>query len=195
MNPLAPFSSNNYLLHMFDLGFSEISMEPVVSPKNTPYALTDKDLQKIKQQYEILAKKILELKKQGKTLNFYHLNLNLSDGPCLYKRLSGCGAGSEYLAVTPQGDLYPCHQFVSDPEYCLGNVQEGIKNTKKQQQFKGCSVNERAECKACWAKLYCGGGCFANSYHAEGDVGAVHNYSCEIFKKRLECAIMMQCEN
>lgn len=182
------------ILHMFDLGFSEISMEPVVSPEGTAYALTDDDLIRVKEQYEILANKILELRAQGKTLNFYHLNLNLKDGPCLYKRLSGCGAGSEYVAVTPKGDIYPCHQFVSDSEYCLGNVFDGIKNSEKQQQFKGCNVSEREECKSCWAKLYCGGGCFANSYHAQGDVGAIHKQSCEIFKKRLECAIAMQCE-
>ena len=182
----------NDIFHMADLGFTELSMEPVVCPPNDPYALTYDDLPVLFEQYEILAKDMLRREKEGKPITFYHYMLDLNAGPCIYKRISGCGSGTEYMAVTPWGDLYPCHQFVGNPEYLLGNVYDGVTNPKVQEEFKLCNAYARPDCKDCWAKLYCSGGCAANAYHATGSVTGTYQYGCELFKKRIECAIMMK---
>lgn len=179
------------IFHMADLGFKELSMEPVVCSPDSPSALTDEDLPVLFEQYEILAKEMIRRKKKGEGFTFYHYMLDLKNGPCIYKRISGCGSGTEYMAVTPKGDLYPCHQFVGEEEYCLGNIWDGVKKPEVQDKFRLCNAYSREECKECWAKLYCSGGCAANSYHATGSVNGVYKYGCELFKKRIECAIMM----
>ena len=182
----------NDIIHMADLGFSELSMEPVVCPPNDPYALTDEDMPKIFEQYELLAKEMIKRKKEGRPFTFYHYMLDLKNGPCIYKRITGCGSGTEYMAVTPWGELFPCHQFVGDEKYSLGDIWNGVKNTAIQDEFRKCNAYSRPECKDCWARLYCSGGCAANSYHATGSISGVYKYGCELFKKRIECAVMMQ---
>ena len=181
------------LFHMADdLGFSELSMEPVVAPPDSPEALTEEDLPKLFDQYELLANDMLRRQKAGKPITFYHYILDLKHGPCIYKRISGCGSGTEYMAVTPWGDLYPCHQFVGDPNYKLGNVWDGVTNTALRDEFKLCNVYARPDCKDCWARLYCAGGCAANALHATGDIHGTYEYGCKVFRKRMECALMMQ---
>ena len=180
------------ILHMADLGFTELSMEPVVCPPTDPYALTEEDLPILFEQYEILAREMIKRKREGRPFTFYHYMLDLKNGPCIYKRITGCGSGTEYMAVTPWGELYPCHQFVGDERYSLGNVWDGITNTAVQDEFRSCNAYARPECKDCWARLYCSGGCAANSLHATGSIKGVYGYGCELFKKRIECAIMMQ---
>lgn len=182
----------NDIFHMADLGFTELSMEPVVCSPEDPYALTYDDLPVLFEQYEILAKEMLKREKEGRPLTFYHYMIDLTGGPCIYKRISGCGSGTEYMAVTPWGELYPCHQFVGDPKYSLGNIYEGVTNTAIQDEFKLCNAYARPNCKDCWAKLYCSGGCAANAYHATGSITGIYEYGCELFKKRMECAIMMK---
>ena len=182
----------NDILHMADLGFTELSMEPVVCPPGDPYALTEEDLPKLFEQYEILAKEMIKRKKEGRGFTFYHYMLDLKNGPCIYKRITGCGSGTEYVSVTPWGELYPCHQFVGDEKYSLGNIWDGIKNTEVQDEFRSCNAYAREECKDCWAKLYCSGGCAANAYHATGSINGIYKYGCELFKKRIECAVMIQ---
>ena len=182
----------NDLFHMADLGFTELSMEPVVCPPDDPYALTKEDLPKLFEQYEILAKEMIRRKKEGRGFTFYHYMLDLKNGPCIYKRITGCGSGTEYMAVTPWGELFPCHQFVGDPKYSLGNIWDGVTNTAVQDEFRSCNAYARPECKDCWAKLYCSGGCAANAYHATGNINGIYEYGCELFKKRIECAVMMQ---
>ena len=182
----------NDLFHMADLGFTELSMEPVVCPPDDPYALTEEDLPKLFEQYEILAKEMIKRRREGRPFTFYHYMLDLKNGPCIYKRITGCGSGTEYMAVTPWGELFPCHQFVGDPRYSLGNVFDGVKNTEVQDEFRSCNSYSRPECRDCWAKLYCSGGCAANAYHATGSINGVYKYGCELFKKRIECAFMMQ---
>ena len=182
----------NDIFHMADLGFKELSMEPVVCPPGDPYALTDEDLPKLKEQYEILAKEMIRRKKAGNGFTFYHYMIDLTNGPCIYKRITGCGSGTEYMAVTPWGELYPCHQFVGDPKYSLGNVWTGVTRKDVQDEFRTCNAYARKECKDCWAKLYCSGGCAANSYHATGSINGVYEYGCELFKKRIECAVMIK---
>jgi uncharacterized protein len=177
---------------MLDLGFTELSMEPVVSALGDPAALTDEDLPIICEQYERLAELMLQRHREGRPFTFYHYMIDLKGGPCIYKRISGCGSGTEYMAVTPWGDLYPCHQFVGDEKYLLGNVFDGVSNTAAQDEFMGCNVYAREECRDCWARLYCSGGCAANAYHATGSVKGVYKYGCELFKKRMECAIMLE---
>ena len=182
----------NDILHMADLGFTELSMEPVVCAPTDPCALTKEDMPKIFEQYEILAKEMIKRKKEGRPFTFYHYMLDLKNGPCIYKRITGCGSGTEYMAVTPWGELFPCHQFVGDPKYSLGNIYDGITNTAIQDEFRSCNAYARPECADCWARLYCSGGCAANAYHATGSIGGVYEYGCELFKKRIECAVMMQ---
>ncbi len=181
----------NDIFHMADLGFKELSMEPVVCSPDSPSALTDEDLPVLFEQYEILAKEMIRRRKKGDGFTFYHYMLDLKNGPCIYKRISGCGSGTEYMAVTPKGELYPCHQFVGEEEYCLGNIWDGVKKPEVQDKFRLCNAYSREECRDCWAKLYCSGGCAANSYHATGSVNGIYKYGCELFKKRIECAIMM----
>lgn len=180
---------------MLDLGFNELSMEPVVCAKGDESALTDEDLPIVMEQYEKLAELMLKRKKEGKPFTFYHYMLDLTGGPCIYKRISGCGSGTEYMAVTPWGDLYPCHQFVGEEKFRLGNIYDGVTNTEIQNEFVACNVYARKECKDCWAKLYCSGGCAANAYHATGSVKGVYEYGCKLFKKRMECAIMVAVSN
>ena len=182
----------NDIFHMADLGFTELSMEPVVCPPGDPYALTEEDLPKLFEQYEILAKEMIKRKKEGRGFTFYHYMLDLKHGPCIYKRITGCGSGTEYMSVTPWGELYPCHQFVGDEKYSLGNIWDGVKNTEIQDGFRSCNAYARPECKDCWARLYCSGGCAANAYHATGSISGVYKYGCELFKKRIECAVMIQ---
>lgn len=182
----------NDIFHMADLGFKELSMEPVVSKPDDPCALTAEDLPILKEQYEILAKEMLRRDREGRGFTFYHYMIDLTGGPCIYKRISGCGSGTEYMAVTPWGDLYPCHQFVGDPKYRLGDIWQGVTNTAVRDEFKHCNAYARPECKDCWAKLYCSGGCAANAYHATGSITGVYEYGCELFKKRIECAIMIK---
>lgn len=182
----------NDILHMADLGFTELSMEPVVCAPEDASALTEADLPILFEQYEILAKEMIKRKKAGNGFTFYHYMLDLTNGPCIYKRISGCGSGTEYMAVTPTGDLYPCHQFVGDIKYLLGNIWNGVTNKEIQNEFKLCNAYARKECDDCWAKLYCSGGCAANSYHASGKITGIYEYGCELFKKRIECAVMIQ---
>ncbi len=191
------FTHNNVeftkdIFHMADLGFTELSMEPVVCSPEDPCALTQEDLPVLFEQYEILAKEMIKRDKEGRGFTFYHYMIDLKGGPCIYKRISGCGSGTEYLAVTPWGDLYPCHQFVGDEKYLMGNVKDGVTNTQLREKFKQCNAYARPACKDCWAKLYCSGGCAANAYHAVGDITGAYEYGCELFKKRMECAIMIK---
>ena len=176
---------------MLDLGFRELSMEPVVCAEGDPSALTEADLPIVMEQYEKLAELMLEQDKAGKPFTFYHYMIDLSGGPCIYKRISGCGSGTEYMAVTPWGDLYPCHQFVGEERFKLGNIWDGVTNTQIQKEFAACNVYAHPECHDCWARLYCSGGCAANAYHATGSVTGVYEYGCKLFRKRMECAIMV----
>lgn len=176
---------------MLDLGFNELSMEPVVCAKGDKEELTDEDFPIVCKQYEDLAKLMLEKDEEKKPFTFYHYMIDLKGGPCIYKRISGCGSGTEYMAVTPWGDLYPCHQFVGEEKYKLGDIYNGITNKEAQNEFASCNVYSRPDCKDCWAKLYCSGGCAANAYHATGSVRGVYKYGCDLFKKRMECAIMV----
>ncbi len=177
---------------MLRLGFTELSMEPVVCAPDDPSALTKEDLPIVLEQYEKLAELMQERRKQGKPFTFYHYMIDLKGGPCIYKRVSGCGSGTEYMAVTPWGDLYPCHQFVGDEKFLLGNVWDGVTNSEIQKEFLACNVYSRPECQTCWAKLYCSGGCAANAYHATGSINGIYEYGCELFRKRMECAIMLE---
>lgn len=179
------------LYHMAELGFTELSMEPVVAAPGAPYALTDADLPALYRQYEDLAREMLRREKEGRPFTFYHYMLDLESGPCIYKRITGCGSGTEYLAATPWGDLYPCHQFVGEESFCMGDVWNGVTRPELRDAFRGCSVLTREACLDCWARLYCSGGCAANAWHAAGDIGAVYEYGCMLFKKRMECAVYM----
>ena len=176
---------------MLDLGFNELSMEPVVCAEGDPSALTKEDMTVVMEQYEKLAQLMLERDKAGKPFTFYHYMIDLSGGPCIYKRISGCGSGTEYMAVTPWGDLYPCHQFVGEERFKLGDIWQGVTNTEVQQEFASCNVYAHPECRDCWARLYCSGGCAANAWHATGSVTGVYHQGCELFRKRMECAIMV----
>ena len=176
---------------MLDLGFTELSMEPVVCAPGEPSELTAEDMSVVMDQYEKLAELMLERDKEGKPFTFYHYMIDLTGGPCIYKRISGCGSGTEYMAVTPTGELYPCHQFVGEEKFKLGDIWNGVSNTAIQDEFMACNVYTRQECRECWARLYCSGGCAANAYHSTGSVNGVYKYGCELFKKRMECAIMV----
>ncbi len=176
---------------MLDLGFTELSMEPVVCAPDDPSALTEADKPIVMQQYEDLAKLMLERDREGRPFTFYHYMIDLTGGPCIYKRISGCGSGTEYMAVTPWGDLYPCHQFVGEEKFKLGDIWTGVTNHAIQDEFAACNVYAREECKTCWARLYCSGGCAANAYHATGNITGVYAYGCDLFRKRMECALML----
>ena len=176
---------------MLELGFTELSMEPVVCAADDPSALTEADLPVVLRQYEQLAELMLQRDEEGRPFTFYHYMIDLTGGPCIYKRISGCGSGTEYMAVTPWGDLYPCHQFVGEERFRLGNIWDGVTNAEAQQQFASCNVYAHPECRDCWARLYCSGGCAANAYHATGSVTGVYEYGCKLFRKRMECAILV----
>ena len=180
------------LFHMADLGFDQLSMEPVVCPPGDPAALTPEDIEVVKQQYELLALDMLRREREGRPITFYHYMLDLEGGPCIYKRISGCGSGTEYMAVTPWGDLYPCHQFVGEEKWKLGDIWQGVTNTALREEFRACNAYARPECADCWARLWCSGGCAANAYHASGSIRGVYPAGCELFRKRIECAIMLQ---
>lgn len=180
------------VLHLADLGFEQISVEPVVAPKEMDYAIKEEDLTIICEQYDKLAKELVKRKKEGKGFNFFHFMIDLDGGPCVAKRLSGCGSGCEYLAVTPWGDFYPCHQFVGNQDFLMGNVDEGIIRTDIQKMFKDSNVYTKEECKDCFAKFYCSGGCAANAYHFSGDINGTYAIGCTLQKKRVECAIMIK---
>ena len=182
----------NDIKQMLDLGFNELSMEPVVTDPSSPSAITQEDLPVIFEQYEELARLMVERYNEGRPFTFYHYMLDLTCGPCIYKRIAGCGSGTEYLAVTPWGDLYPCHQFVGDEAYKMGDIYEGIQNFDLQDKFASCNAYSRPECKDCWAKLYCSGGCAANSYHSSGSINGIYETGCDIFRKRIECAIAVK---
>lgn len=177
---------------MLDLGFRELSMEPVVCAPGDPSGLTAEDREIVKQQYEELALLMLQKEQEGDPFTFYHYMLDLQNGPCIYKRISGCGSGTEYMAVTPWGDLYPCHQFVGEESYKLGDIWNGVTNHARREEFRSCNAYSRPECKDCWAKLYCSGGCAANAYHASGSIQGIYEPGCDLFRKRMECAIMVQ---
>ena len=182
----------NDIKTMLDLGFNELSMEPVVCAPGDPSELTETDMPIVMKQYEELADLMIERRKAGKPFTFYHYMIDLTGGPCIYKRVSGCGSGTEYMAVTPWGDLYPCHQFVGEEKFKLGDVWQGVTNHEAQSEFAACNVYAHPECADCWAKLYCSGGCAANAYHATGSVTGVYEPGCRLFRKRMECAIMLE---
>ena len=180
------------VLHYADLGFKQVSMEPVVAPPEADYAIREEDVTKICEEYDRLAKEMIKREKEGRGFNFFHFMIDLSGGPCVYKRLSGCGSGTEYLAVTPWGDFYPCHQFVGNEKFLLGNVDTGIVNTEIQDEFKCCNVYAKEKCQKCFARFYCSGGCAANSYNFHGSINDAYDIGCELERKRVECAIMIK---
>ena len=180
------------VLHYADLGFKQVSMEPVVAPPEADYAIREEDVPKICEEYDKLAKEMIKREKEGRGFNFFHFMIDLSGGPCVYKRLSGCGSGTEYLAVTPWGDFYPCHQFVGNEKFLLGNVDTGIVNTEIQDEFKCCNVYAKEKCQKCFARFYCSGGCAANSYNFHGSINDAYDIGCELERKRVECAIMIK---
>ena len=180
------------VLHLADLGFKQISVEPVVAQETDDYAIREEDLPQLFAEYDALAKEMVKRKKEGKAFNFFHFMIDLEGGPCVAKRLSGCGSGTEYMAVTPWGDLYPCHQFVGEDDFCIGNVFEGIKKQEIVDEFKLCNVYAKDKCKDCFARFYCSGGCAANSYKFHGNILDAYDIGCELQKKRIECAIMIK---
>lgn len=191
------FTHNNLdfsrdVLHLADLGFQQISVEPVVAKPTDSYALTEEDLPKLMEEYDKLAVEMLRRRREGKPFNFFHFMIDLEGGPCVAKRLSGCGSGTEYLAVTPWGDLYPCHQFVGDEKFLMGNVEEGVLREDIRDEFKCCNVYAKEKCKNCFAKFYCSGGCAANSYNFHGTINDAYDLGCELQRKRVECAIMLK---
>ena len=191
------FTRNNLdfsrdVMHLADLGFEQISVEPVVAQPMDDYALREEDLPALLAEYDRLAVELIRREKEGKGVNFFHFMIDLSGGPCVAKRLSGCGSGTEYLAVTPWGDLYPCHQFVGKEEFLMGNVDEGITRRDIQDEFRGCNVYAKEKCRDCFARFYCSGGCAANSYNFHGHINDAYDLGCQLQKKRVECAIMIK---
>ena len=191
------FTRNNLdfsedVLHLADLGFQQISVEPVVAAPDEPYAIRMEDVPAICEEYDKLAAEMVKRKKEGRDFNFFHFMIDLTGGPCVAKRLSGCGSGTEYLAVTPWGDLYPCHQFVGMEQFLMGNVYDGVKNTELRDEFKCCNVYAKDKCRKCFAKFYCSGGCAANSYQFHGTINDAYDIGCELQRKRVECAIMIK---
>ena len=180
------------VIHFADLGFDQLSMEPVVAPADADYAIRPEDIPVLKEQYDLLAREMIRRQKEGRGFTFFHFMIDLTGGPCVYKRLSGCGSGTEYLGVTPWGDLYPCHQFVGNEQFLLGNVKDGIVRTDIVDSFKCCNVYSRKECRTCFARYYCSGGCAANSWNFHGRIDDVYEIGCELERKRVECAIMIK---
>ena len=180
------------VLHLADLGFKQVSVEPVVAPPEEDYAITKEDIPFLLEEYDRLAKEMIERRKNGQRFNFFHFMIDLQGGPCVAKRLSGCGSGTEYLAVTPWGDFYPCHQFVGQDKFLMGNVDDGIVNTDIRDEFKCCNVYAKEECKKCFAKFYCSGGCAVNAYNFTGSINGTYDIGCELQRKRVECAIMLK---
>ncbi len=180
------------VLHLADLGFRQISVEPVVAGPEDDYAIREEDLPALREEYDRLAAEMIKRKKEGEGFNFFHFMIDLEGGPCVAKRLSGCGSGTEYLAVTPWGDLYPCHQFVGNEDFLMGNVEEGVLRTDIRDEFKGCNVYAKEKCRKCFAKFYCSGGCAANAYNFHGNINEAYDVGCELERKRVECAIMLK---
>lgn len=180
------------VFHLADEGFKQISVEPVVADLSEDYAIQSEDLPSIFAEYEKLACDIVERRKNGEWFNFFHYMIDLTGGPCVTKRLVGCGSGTEYLAVTPTGDLYPCHQFVGIEQFKMGTVDTGVEKPEIREQFENCNVYSKPACKKCWARFYCSGGCVANSYNTHGDLISPYEIGCEMQKKRIECAIMIK---
>lgn len=180
------------ILHLADLGFKELSMEPVVCDPKEEYALHEEDVPALCEQYQLLADEMLRRQREKNGFTFYHYMIDLMGGPCISKRISGCGVGVEYMAVTPTGELYPCHQFVSEEKFLLGNVWDGVQHPEVLDEFKHCNIYAHEECKDCFARLYCSGGCAANAYHSTGSITGVYKLGCELHKKRIECAIMLK---
>lgn len=180
------------ILHFADLGFTQMSIEPVVGDESDPYAIREEDLPKIMEEYDKLARVMIQREKEGKGFQFFHFMIDLDGGPCVAKRLSGCGSGTEYLAVTPWGDLYPCHQFVGQEEFLMGNVEDGIIKPEIADDFRSCNVYSKEKCRDCFAKFYCSGGCMANAYHFHGTIHDTYDIGCEMQRKRVECAIMIK---
>ncbi|WP_302626533.1 thioether cross-link-forming SCIFF peptide maturase [uncultured Eubacterium sp.] len=178
--------------HFADLGFKQMSIEPVVGPEEDPYSIREEDLPVIMEEYDKLALEYIKREKEGKGFNFFHFMIDLNQGPCVYKRLSGCGSGTEYLAVTPWGDFYPCHQFVGNEEFLMGNVSDGIVREDLITKFSNCNVYSKEKCKNCFARFYCSGGCAANSYNFHGTINDAYDIGCEMQKKRVECSIMIK---
>ena len=183
---------SNDVLHLADLGFKQISVEPVVAQPTEDYAIREEDLPQLYEEYDKLAAEMVKRHKNGNDFNFFHFMIDLEGGPCVAKRLSGCGSGTEYLAVTPWGDLYPCHQFVGNEDFLMGNVYDGVKNTEIRDEFKCCNVYAKEKCKECFARFYCSGGCSANAYNFSGSINGAYEIGCEMLKKRIECAIMIK---
>lgn len=191
------FTRNNLdfaedVLHMASLGFDQISVEPVVSDPTLPFSIREEDLPRVFEEYDRLAAEMLNRKRAGKCFHFFHFMVDLEQGPCAIKRLRGCGCGNEYAAVDPQGGVFPCHQFVGKPEWQMGNVLTGEYDLKRKEYFARSTVYDKEDCKGCWAKFYCSGGCNANNQQYEGDIHISHKLSCELERKRLECALMLQ---
>ena len=180
------------VMHLADLGFKQISVEPVVAEEDMDYAITKEDIPKIYDEYEKLARMIFKSRQEGKWFNFFHFNIDLKGGPCVVKRIAGCGSGTEYLAVTPEGDLYPCHQFVGKEEFKMGTVDEGVTTEARREEFSACNVYSKPDCKNCWAKFYCSGGCAANANQYGGNILSQYETGCELQKKRIECAIYLK---
>ncbi|MCI9142854.1 MAG: thioether cross-link-forming SCIFF peptide maturase [Lachnospiraceae bacterium] len=191
------FTRNNLdfsrdVLHLADLGFQQISVEPVVAGPEDDYAIRESDIPQLREEYDRLAAEMIKRRKEGKGFNFFHFMIDLEGGPCVAKRLSGCGSGTEYLAVTPWGDLYPCHQFVGNEKFLMGNVEEGIIREDIHDEFKGCNVYSKEKCRKCFARFYCSGGCVANAYNFHGNINDAYDVGCELQRKRVECAIMLK---
>lgn len=179
----------NDVLDIYNHGFDQISVEPVSAPDNCGYEIKTTDLPKIKEEYQKLSEIMLDLESRGEGFNFFHFNVDLEQGPCIIKRMRGCGAGCEYLAVTPEGDIYPCHQFVGNKDFFMGNINEGTFSREHATQFANVSVYTREKCKNCWAKFYCSGGCSAANFNANGDINNTYETGCELERMRLECAL------
>ena len=180
------------VLDLADQGFDQISVEPVVAPPEADYSIREEDIPVLLAEYDKLAAEMVRRNREGRSFNFFHFMIDLEGGPCVYKRLSGCGSGSEYLAVTPWGDLYPCHQFVGQDEFLMGNVWEGVKRTDIRDEFKLCNVYVKPKCRECFARYYCSGGCAANSWNFHHSITDAYDIGCELMRKRVECAIMIK---
>lgn len=180
------------VMHLYEAGFDEISVEPVIESPEEAYAITEEDLDQIYAEYDKLVDRIGAIRKSGKHINFFHFMIDLDQGPCVIKRLRGCGSGNEYVSITPDGDIYPCHQFVGHDEYKMGNIEEGTFNNDIKKEFAGCHVYSKPACQECWARFYCSGGCNANNFVFNGDIHKAYELSCKIQRKRIECAILMK---